>query len=810
MRSFIDLSLLFSIPFLLSQDFASAHNHKHAHPNGEVSAIQRNYTDRNISDPTWMPAEKLLSSNASLNKCYAAGHDDRNGYWLADLAARDQGTSPFLVNGQDYRVFRNVKDYGALGDGQTDDTDAFNRAITEQSRRGGGRGRGGYTGQPALIWVPSGTYIISSTVQLFIGTQVIGDPLDLPIIKASPIMRNKTHLISAYDFGQPSTTNFYMGIRNVVLDTRDVAADKTIWCLNWAVSQATSLFNVEMLMPTNSKHIGIEMDGGDSGGGSGLFMSDLSFSGGLIGLHFNNQQYALRSLKFENVETAIAIKHAFTVTMQDIHCSSVSICVDAGINDVPGSISLIDSACDNCAIVVNGTDSILLENLDIRSSGPILQVNGTDQRVGDLTGKTYVLGNSYADDAKVPHSNGSVIAYTDRGRHLVDEDGQYFFKRHPQYTDLPGSAFASVKDAGAKGDGVTDDTQAIQDALLVNVDCRITYFPQGVYLVTDTIYVPPGSRLVGQVLTIITASGEHFGDGDSPQPMIRVGEPGEVGVAEFSDLLFTAADVLPGLILVEVNLAGSQQGDVSFHNVHYRIGGATDSLLQTKCQEESKPCKAAFMVLYLRETSSTYIENSWLWTADHDLDDTYNQQIGTGRGLYIEASKGPTWLVGTGSEHHTFYAYQFRDAQNVFAALMQVESPYWQPTPQAPAPWTPDVATWHDPDFSTCQRNISQCSMQWALRMLGSETQTVNIYGMGVWVFFNGPNYGACSGPKGSCQVNVVEIDAEHGFVMYNLNTKSVLNMITRSNGTVVATQNENNGSWGGVVVAYGNDSIRP
>ena len=154
--------------------------------------------------------------------------------------------------------------------------------------------------------------------------------------------------------------------------------------------------------------------------------------------------------------------------------------------------------------------------------------------------------------------------------------------------------------------------------------------------------------------------------------MIRVGDPGEVGVAEFTDMLFTVADVLPGAILVEVNMRGANQGDVSFHNSHYRIGGAADSKTETACQTESDPCKAAFLLTHLTETSSTYIENAWLWSADHDLDGVYNQQIGTGRGMLVEA-KGGTWLVGTGSEHHTLYAYQFKDAQNVFAAMMQGE-----------------------------------------------------------------------------------------------------------------------------------------
>lgn len=124
--------------------------------------------------------------------------------------------------------------------------------------------------------------------------------------------------------------------------------------------------------------------------------------------------------------------------------------------------------------------------------------------------------------------------------------------------------------------------------------------------------VPPGSRIVGEVWSTITASGKHFADESNPQPLIQIGKPGEVGICEITDMLFTVADVLPGAILTEINMAGAQQGDVSFHNTHYRIGGAADSLTQTACQTESDPCKAAFMVMHLKKTSSSYLENVWL------------------------------------------------------------------------------------------------------------------------------------------------------------------------------------------------------
>lgn len=67
--------------------------------------------------------------------------------------------------------------------------------------------------------------------------------------------------------------------------------------------------------------------------------------------------------------------------------------------------------------------------------------------------------------------------------------------------------FANIRDYGAVGDGVTDDTDAINRALF-DIYCRNTnaqvrrkiYFPAGVYVVTDVIKIPTYANLVGEGL----------------------------------------------------------------------------------------------------------------------------------------------------------------------------------------------------------------------------------------------------------------------------------------------------------------------
>lgn len=65
--------------------------------------------------------------------------------------------------------------------------------------------------------------------------------------------------------------------------------------------------------------------------------------------------------------------------------------------------------------------------------------------------------------------------------------------------------WASVKDFGAVGDGITDDTEAINRALYqlfcreINPQIRrALFFPAGVYLINQTIVIPPYATLYGE------------------------------------------------------------------------------------------------------------------------------------------------------------------------------------------------------------------------------------------------------------------------------------------------------------------------
>ncbi|KAL2175005.1 glycoside hydrolase family 55 protein [Thermothelomyces heterothallicus CBS 202.75] len=741
------------------------------------------------------------------------------GHWLGEIS--HQGFAPFA--GANYPVFRNVKDYGARGDGVTDDTAAINAAINAGNPCN--RGCASTTQTPAVIYFPAGTYLISSSIKPAYFTQLIGDASSPPTLKATPnfagfgLIDSNPYYTDVLNW--KSQNVFFRQIRNFVIDTTNIPPATAATGIHWPTSQATSLQNIVFNMPATPDvvHVGLFMEEG-----SGGFLTDLEFNGGATGASMGNQQFTMRNMKFNNCKTAIIQiwDWGWTYSGLSINNCQVGIDMSNGNTMNVGSITLIDSSFTNVpvAILTSWTENpnpatveslvmenVVLDNVPVAVQGP----NGrTLLAGGSTTINGWGIGHSYGSSG--PTSFAGPITPNSRPGILLN-NGRYFTRSKPQYESVPVSSFLSVRSAGAKGDASTDDTAALQNAINTAVSQnKILFLDYGIYRVTSTISIPPGAKIVGETYPVIMSSGAFFNDINNPKPVVQVGKSGQQGQVELTDFIVSTQGRQAGAICIEWNLASDAGNPSGMWDVHVRIGGFTGTQQQVaQCPKTpgnpavNDNCLVAYMGMHVTKgASGLYMENVWIWTADHDIDDAQNTQITiyAGRGLLIESENGPLWLWGTGSEHFVLYQYQFAGTKNIFMGQIQTETPYYQPTPNALVPF-PVASALRDPDFQAqCAGVEGNCAAAWGLRVVDSSD--VLVYGAGLYSFFSDYSTACSTFDAGqTCQQRITSIEGSAANVnLYNLNTIGTREMLTRD-GRRVAWYADNQNTFASNVAVY-------
>ncbi|TMW66275.1 hypothetical protein Poli38472_004040 [Pythium oligandrum] len=715
-------------------------------------------------------------------------------YWLEGIG--HNGLAPYHPSGSAYKVFRNVKDFGAKGDGVTDDTAAINAAISSGTRCE--LGCDSSTTTPAVVYFPAGTYLVSKPIIAYYFSQLVGDPTNKPVLKAAANFQGIAVVDSDPYVGEANwyfnTNNFYRAVRNFVIDLRATASGTGI---HWQVAQATQLQNIVFEMGSTQSQ-GIFMDNG-----SGGFMTDLTFNGGRIGAFLGNQQFTSRNLVFNGCQTAVIVNWNWAWTFKSLSINNCQVGVDMR-NQGVGSVVIIDSTIKNTPIGV-----IVNANSDVnpKSSNTLtidnLVTNNVPKIVATPTGTTLKAGSGGAvtvagwiKGRQIDYSTGSAVETTVQGDFTPFQkpanlltNGKLFERSRPQYESLSASQIVSARAAGARGDGVTDDTAALQNLFNANANTgKVIYIDHGFYKITSTLTIRPGTRITGEAWANLVASGSFFNNINSPQPLLRVGLPGDTGVIELSDLALITQGPAAGAILIEWNNAdpAGQQGVSGMWEVHTRVGGSAGSNLQMdKCAKNptgpSTPnpaCMAAFMLMRVGKTGSVYMENNWLWTSDHELDiKPYTQvTLYAGRGFWSESTNGPLWMYGTASEHNVLYQYQFTNTKNVFMGHVQTETPYYQSHPGVEVPF-PINSAYSDPSIKCASSDLA-CAKSWGVRVYNSKD--ILIAGAGLYSFFENWSQDCLKAFPQTCQTRMTSIEGgSTNIMMYNMNTVGTTKMIT-------------------------------
>ncbi|KAJ7261316.1 exo-beta-1,3-glucanase [Mycena haematopus] len=727
-------------------------------------------------------------------------------FWMQNI--KHQGISAFNSNPGSYQVFRNVKDFGAKGDGVTDDSAAINAAISSGSRCGGGS-CGSSTVTPAVVYFPSGTYLVGSSIVAYYYTQLIGDARNPPTLLAAASFSDIAVIdVDPYIPGgngaqwYTNQNNFFRSVRNFVIDvTRVPATSSQGTGIHWQVAQATSLMNIVFHMSTasNTAHQGIWMENG-----SGGFMGDLVFNGGKFGLWVGNQQFTVRNITVNNAQTAVFGSWNWGWTFQGVTINNCQVGFDLSTGggqsaQTVGAEAIIDATVSNTPIFVRSSTAsngklggaLVLNNIHLTNVPTAVGVVGGAVVLNG--GTTTIASWGQGDVFKGTSASGTFtqgnIPAANKPSALLDSSGRIFGRTHPQYAAYAVSQFVSVRDQGAKGDGKTDDTAALKAIFAAYAGCKIIFFDAGTYVVTSTLQIPAGTQIVGEAWSVIAGKGSAFQNINSPIPVVQVGASGSSGILEISDIIFSTIGPTPGAIVVEWNVKQSSQGSAGLWDSHIRLGGAAGTNLQaSNCPSSGSGgtanCMAAFAGLHLTATSSAYLEGLWVWLADHDLDSSGQTQISlySGRGI-LSQSAGPVWMIGTAAEHHTLYQFALLNAATHYLGLIQTETPYYQPSPAPPAPFTVNSA-FSDPT------NWSGIAAAWALRVTTSTD--IIVFGAGFYSFFS--NYATtCETPE-NCQSQLVTIDSTSSVHIYSLSTVGTTFQLSVNQAGVINQSSNQNG----------------
>lgn len=206
------------------------------------------------------------------------------------------------------------------------------------------------------------TYLVSYSILDFYYTQLVGDPTAMPVIKATStfnihyafgIIEGDRYNGSSGELTWADTNVFARQIRNLVIDTSDIPYNAGACGVHWPTAQATSIQNVvfKLSQTPGNNHVGVYMEGG-----SGGYMGDVTFYGGLIGAQFGNQQFTMRNLTFIDCGTAIQQVWDWFWVYVDITIINCGIGIDMRLPSI-GSVMIIDSFFYNTPLAISSNTS---------------------------------------------------------------------------------------------------------------------------------------------------------------------------------------------------------------------------------------------------------------------------------------------------------------------------------------------------------------------------------------------------------------------------------------------------------------------
>jgi Pectate lyase superfamily protein/SMP-30/Gluconolactonase/LRE-like region len=580
-------------------------------------------------------------------------------------------------------VYLDRANFAVRGDGEADDSEAVQRAIDKVQE----------TTNQGILFIPAGRYRVTRPIYIWPGIRLIGYGATRPVFElaantpgyqqgpaymfffagfrpgsARASNRGSGRVLPAAGASPPDANpgTFYSAISNIDLEIKEG---------NPGAVGVRARYAQHCFMAHMDFHVGSGLAGIHDGGN---VAEDVHFDGGQYGIWTRKPspgwQFTVIDATFEGQREAAIREHEAGLTL-----------IRPRFKNVPTAIS-IDSKYSDELWVKDGS----MENV----AGPAVIVSNENNARTEINMEGVICKNVavfalFRESNKQIVSRGGMYAVKafSHGLHFDDIGAksaiQDVFETTPlsalpeplrsDIPDLPAmETWVDIQSLGARGDGVSDDTEAFKKAIAGH---RAIYLPSGQYLVTDTITLKPDTVLIGlhpSVTRILLAdSTPAFQGVGSPKPLLET-PPGGTNIVTGIGLYTNGIN--PRAVAAKW-MAGkdSLMNDVRFLGGHGTVDPGTTVDESFKVRQK---------IYNNTHTADSDLNRRWdgqypsLWITDGGggtFVDIWTPSTFAQAGLYISNTSTEGRIYQLSSEHHVRNEVMMENVSNWRIYALQTE-----------------------------------------------------------------------------------------------------------------------------------------
>jgi sugar lactone lactonase YvrE len=454
---------------------------------------------------------QVLENLPQRRKGNAVNNAVRVGFALLAIALPLRGASYYPVRLQDAKaVYLTNDNFPVHGDGQADDSAAIQAAIDQVAAK---------TPRMGIVFVPEGRYRITRTIYIWPGVRLIGYGANRPVFvlaDSTPGYQQDLGYMFFFAGARPAAGRAIPSNASHPPPQGTVPPNDTVPDAN-AGTFYSAMSNLDLEIGSgNPAAVGIRFHVAqhsylahmDFHIGSGLAAlmdvgneaEDLHFYGGQYGIISGKTspgwQFTLLDSTFEGQTEAAIREHEAGVTLVHDTFRNLphAVSIDAGGVDEMWAQDTRFEDISGPAITIsdqnNARTEVNLEHILCRNVKVFALLRESGRKIAG-PGETY--------EVKAFTHGLTMSSPGDPGGIKTSFDADPLKESAPPAGNAiaalpPADTWVNLQTLGARGDGVTDDTAAIQNAIAQH---RVLYVPMGRYLVNDTIRLRPDTVLIG-------------------------------------------------------------------------------------------------------------------------------------------------------------------------------------------------------------------------------------------------------------------------------------------------------------------------